>query len=80
MIIRIKGESYAPEVSYIEERVKKPIANLTFSDQKIPAFSDVRLVQGSVYHVAVPGKKGTADDIKSTPICFELECIVDSLN
>jgi Tfp pilus assembly PilM family ATPase len=80
LIIRIKGESYAPEVSYIEEKVKKPIANLTLSDQEIPVFSDVRLVQGSVYHVAVPDIKDTADDIKSTPICFELECIVDSLN
>ncbi len=80
LIIRIKGESYAPEVSYIEEKVKKPIANLTLSDQEIPAFSDVRLVQGSVYHVAVHDKKDTADGIKSTPICFELECIVDSLN
>ena len=80
LIIRIKGESYAPEVSYIEEKVKKAIANLTLSDQEIPAFSDVRLVQGSVYHVAVPDKKDAADDIKSTPICFELECIVDSLN
>jgi Tfp pilus assembly PilM family ATPase len=84
LIIRIKGESYAPEVSYIDEKVKKPIANLTMSDQKIPAFSDVRLVKGSVYHVAVPDKKDmekdTAGDIKSTPICFELQCIVDSLN
>ena len=84
LIIRIKGESYAPEVSYIEEKVKKPIANLILSDHKTPVFSDVRLVQGSVYHVAVPDKKDmaedTAGDIKSTPICFELQCIVDSLN
>jgi len=79
LIIRIKGESYAPEVSYIEEKVKKPIANLTLSDQKTPAFSDVRLMQGSVYHVAVPDKKDMAGDIKSTPISFELQCIV-SLN
>ncbi len=82
LIIRIKGESYAPEVAYIEEKVKKPIANLTLSDQKTPAFNDVRLVQGSVYHVAVPDKKdmaeGTAGDIKGTPICFELQCIVNS--
>ncbi|MCR4290838.1 MAG: pilus assembly protein PilM [Candidatus Scalindua sp.] len=80
LIIRIKGESYAPEVSYIEEKVKKPIANLTLSGQNIPAFGDVRLVQGSVHHVAVPDKKEMADDIKSTPISFELQCIVDSLN
>ncbi len=80
LIIRIRGESYAPEVSYIEEKVKKTIANLTLADQKKPAFSDVRLVQGSVYHVAIPDKKDAADDIKSTPIRFELQCIVDSLN
>jgi len=80
LIIRIKGESYAPEVSYIEEKVKTPIANLTLSDQNIPAFSDVRLVQGSVHHVAVPDKKDMVGDIKSAPISFELQCIVDNLN
>ena len=80
LIIKIMGESYAPEVSYIEEKVKKAIANLTLADQKKPVFSDVRLVQGSVYHVVIPDKKNAADDIKSTPICFELQCIVDSLN
>jgi len=80
LIIRIKGESYAPEVSYIEEKVKTPIANLTLSDQNIPAFSDVRLVQGSVHHVTLPDKKDMAGDIKSAPISFELQCIVDNLN
>ncbi len=80
LIIRIKGESYAPELSYIEGKVKTPIADLTLSDQKTPVFSDVRLVQGSVYHVPVSDKTGMADDIKSTPIRFELQCIVDSLN
>ena len=80
LIIRIKGESYAPEVSYIEEKVKTPIANLTMSDQNIPAFSDVRLVKGSVHHIALPNKKDKVGDIKSTPISFELQCIVDNLN
>ena len=80
LIIRIKGESYAPEVSYIEEKVKPPIVNLTLSGQKTPAFSDVRLVQGSVHHTVAPDKKDSADNIKGTPICFELQCIVDSLN
>ncbi len=79
LIIRIRGESYAPEVSYIEKEVKKQIAELTLSEQNIPAFSDVRLVQGSVHHVTATNKKGVVDDIKSTPICFELQCIVDSL-
>ncbi|MCP4252081.1 MAG: pilus assembly protein PilM [Candidatus Scalindua sp.] len=76
LIIRIRGESYAPEVSYIEGKVKAPIANLTLSDQNISAFSDVRLVQGSVHHVSVTDKKTMVDDIKSTPISFELQCIV----
>ncbi len=80
LIIRIKGESYAPEVSYIEKKVKTPIADLTLSDQSIPAFSDVRLVRGSVHHVVIPDKKDIDVDIKSTPISFELQCIVDSLN
>ncbi len=80
LIIRIKGESYAQEVSYIEQKVKTPIANLTLSDKKIPAFCDVRLVQGSVYHVAVPDNKDMDDVMEGTPISFELQCIVDSLN
>ena len=80
LIIRIKGESYAPELSYIEGKVKTPIADLTLSDQKTPVFSDVRLMQGSVYHVPVSDKTDMVDDIKSTPIRFELQCIVDSLN
>jgi hypothetical protein len=50
------------------------------SDQNIPAFSDVRLVQGSVHHIALPNKKDKVGDIKSTPISFELQCIVDNLN
>ncbi len=80
LIIRIKGESHAPEVSYIEKKVKNPIANITLSDQNIPAFSSVRFVQGSVHHVAVSDKKDMVGDLKSTPISFELQCIVDSLN
>ncbi len=80
LIIRIKGESYALEVSYIEEKVKPPIANLTLSGQKAPAFSDVRLVQGSVHHTVVTDKKDSTDNINGIPICFELQCIVDSLN
>ncbi len=80
LIIRVKGESYAPEVSYIEEQVKKPIADLTLSDQSILAFSDVRLVQGSVCHIAVTDKKDIDGEIKSAPISFELQCIVDNLN
>lgn len=80
LIIRVKGESYAPEVSYIEEKVKKPIADLTLSDQSILAFSDVRLVQGSVCHIAVTDKKDIDGEIKSAPISFELQCIVGNLN
>ena len=80
LIIRIKGESYAPEVSYIEKKVKIPIADLTLSDQSIPTFSDVRLVRGSVHHVVILDKKDIDVDIKSTPISFELQCIVDNLN
>ncbi len=80
LIIRIKGESYAPELSYIEEKVKKPITNLTLSGHNIPTFSDVRLVQGSVHHITVSDRKDIDGDIKSTPISFELQCIVNNLN
>ena len=84
LIISIRGESYAPKVSYIEEKVKKPIEKLTLSDQKLPAFIDVRLVQGSVQHVSDTDKKyiseNTADGIKSQPISFEIQCIVNPLS
>ena len=76
LIIRIKGESYAPKVSYIEEKVRQPIESLVLTDQKTPAFRDVRLMQGSVYRVAVPDEEERVGDI-SAPICFELQCIVD---
>jgi hypothetical protein len=84
LIISIRGESYASKVSYIEEKVKKPIEELTLSDQKLPAFIDVRLVQGSVQHVRDTDKKhiseNTADGIKSQPISFEIQCIVNPLS
>ncbi|GAX61412.1 acyl carrier protein phosphodiesterase [Candidatus Scalindua japonica] len=80
LIIKIKGESYAPEVSYIAEKVVKPLEELILSDQEAPVFSDVRLVQGSVHHVIVSDNKNMVDNIKSAPIRFELQCIVNSLN
>ncbi|OHB99950.1 MAG: hypothetical protein A3G70_06765 [Planctomycetes bacterium RIFCSPLOWO2_12_FULL_39_13] len=84
LIISIKGESYASEVSYIEEKVKKSIEELTLFGQKLPAFIDVRLVQGSVQHVKVTDKKdvseNTVDGIKSQPISFEIQCIVNPLS
>ena len=83
LIISIKGESYAPEVLYIEEKVKKPIENLTLFKQKLPAFSDVRVVKGSVNHVKVMGKKdvseNSSDSIRNQPISFEIQCIVNPL-
>lgn len=83
LIISIKGESYDPEVSYIEEKVKIPIENLTLFDQKTPAFSDVRVVLGSVHHVTVIDKKGVSEDmahgIKGLPISFEIQCIVNPM-
>ena len=84
LIISIKGESYTPEVSYIEERVKKPIEGLTFFDQKLPVFSNVKVVQGSVHHIKAIDEKDvpvdTADGIKSQPISFEIQCIVNLIN
>ncbi len=80
LIIIVKGESYAPEVSYIEKRVINTMTDLTLLNQKIPVFSDVRLVQGSVNRVTVLDNNGieedTNDDIKNQPISFEIQCIV----
>jgi type IV pilus assembly protein PilM len=82
--IIVKGESYAPKVSYIEEKVKKPIANLTLLNQQIPVFSNVTLVQGSVKHVTVLENNGTEEDAngdtQSQPISFEIKCIANTLN
>ena len=84
MIISIKGESYDPEVSYIEGKVKIPIENLTLFDQKTPVFSVVRVVPGSVHHVTVIDKKGVSEymahGIKGLPISFEIQCIVNPIN
>ncbi len=84
LMIIVKGESYAPEVSYIEQKVKKTMADLTLLNQKKPVFSDVRLVQGSVNHVTVLENNGIAentnDDIKTRPISFEIQCIVNAIN
>ena len=84
LIISIKGESYDPEVSYIEGKVKIPIENLTLFDQKTPVFSVVRVVPGSVHHVTVIDKKGVSEymahGIKGLPISFEIQCIVNPIN
>ncbi|MHC4453620.1 MAG: hypothetical protein ACYSWS_02870, partial [Planctomycetota bacterium] len=84
LMIIVKGESYAPEVSYIDQKVKKNLVDLTLLNKKIPVFSEVRLVQGSVNHVAVFDNNGvdenTNDDIKSRPISFEIQCIVNAIN
>ncbi len=78
--IIVKGESYAPEVSYIEEKVKKNMIDLSLLNQKKPVFNEVRLVQGSVNRVTVLDGNGitedTNDDTKSQPISFEIQCIV----
>ncbi len=82
--IIVKGESHAPEVSYIEKKVKKNMMDLTLLNQKKHVFSEVRLVQGSVNRVTVLDSngitEGTNDDIKSRPISFEIQCIANATN
>jgi hypothetical protein len=82
--IIVKGESYAPNVSYIEEKVKNPIVNLTLLNQQIPVFSNVTLVQGSVKHVTVLENNGIEEDAngdtQSRPISFEIQCIANTTN
>lgn len=84
LILSIKGESCAPEISYIEERVKGPLRDMVLSGRKEPVFSDVRLVQGTVRHVKIMGNKDVSeenvDGINHQPISFEIQCIVNAVN
>ncbi len=84
LMIIVKGESYAPEVSYIEKRIKKTMIDLTLLNQKKPVFSDVRLVQGSVNRVTVLDNNDITEDmndnIKSRPIAFEIQCIANAID
>lgn len=47
LIMGIKGESREPSMGFIEERILKPIRNITLRDQKVPAFKNVEIVPGS---------------------------------
>ena len=67
----IKGESKEPSMRFIEERILKPIQNLTVFDQKVPAFKNVEIVPGSSRQV--DHKNGG-----ESYISFEIRWIVKS--
>jgi type IV pilus assembly protein PilM len=84
VIISIKGESYDPRISYIEEMVKKPLEDLMLSGQQVPSFRNVEIVKGSVHHVDLLEKKDEPDDLNVDqnirPISFEIRWVVNKIN
>jgi len=80
-IMSIKGESYNPKMSYIEEMVKKPLEELKLFGQQVPAFRNVELVQGSIRHVDTLKKESESEDLnvyqKIRPIAFEIRWVVN---
>jgi len=84
LVMSIKGESYDPRISYIEEMIKKPLEDLKLFDQQVPAFRNVELVQGSVHHVDSLKKKSESDDLdvdqNIRPIAFEIRGVVNATN
>lgn len=67
----IKGVSKEPSISFIEESIIRPIQNITFFDQKVPAFRNVEIVPGSCRQAEYKnGQEGY--------ISFEIRWIVKS--
>jgi type IV pilus assembly protein PilM len=84
LVMIIKGESYDPSISYIEEKVKKPLEGLKLSGQQTPAFRNVEIVQGSIHHVDSLKMTSGPDDLNSNqyirPIAFEIQWVVNAIN
>lgn len=71
LFMGIKGESQEPSMRFIEERVLKPIQDLTLFNQKVAAFKNVEIVPGSSRQVAHKDGLGSY-------ISFEIRWIVKS--
>ncbi len=84
LIMSIKGESYDPSMSYLEEMIKKPLENLKLFNRQDPTFRNVEFVQGSVHHVdSIKGKRRFANlniDPNMRPIAFEIRWMVNTIN
>ncbi len=84
LIISIKGESYDPSMSYIEDMIKKPLEELKLFDRETPAFKDIEIVKGSVRHVSLSKERAESISIdvgqNRQLITFEVRWIVDTLN
>jgi Tfp pilus assembly PilM family ATPase len=70
LLMGIKGESKEPSMRFIEERILKPIQNITLFDHKVPAFKNAEIVPGSCRQV--DHKDG------GSYISFEIRWIVKS--
>lgn len=71
LLMGIKGESKEPSIEYIEKDVLTPIQNLTLSEQKVPAFKNVKIVPGSCRQIDSGNNDGGY-------ICFEIRWFVKS--
>jgi hypothetical protein len=71
LFMGIKGESQEPSMRFIEERVLKPIQDLTLFNQKVAAFKNVEIVPGSSRQIAHKDGLGSY-------ISFEIRWIVKS--
>ncbi|MDR4507811.1 MAG: pilus assembly protein PilM [Candidatus Brocadiaceae bacterium] len=72
LLIVIKGASSEPSIGFIEEKILKPIQELTLFEQKVPAFKNVEIVPGSC-------RQAEYKDGSVNYISFEIRCIVKSL-
>lgn len=84
LIMSIKGESYDPSMSYLEEMIKKPLENLKLFNHQDPTFRNVEFVEGSVHHVDLikGGRRFTNLNIDPNirPIAFEIRWMVNTIN
>lgn len=84
LIMRIKGESYNPRISYIEEMVKKPLEELKLFDKEAPAFRKVEIVKGSVRHVNLSKEEAGSSSFGigqgKQLIAFEVRWIANTTN
>ncbi|MEK7733374.1 MAG: hypothetical protein AAB318_04120, partial [Planctomycetota bacterium] len=71
LLMGIKGESKEPSIEYIEKDVLTPIQNVTLSEQKVPAFKNVKIVPGSCRQIDSGNNDGGY-------ICFEIRWFVKS--
>ncbi len=82
LIISVKGESYDPSMSYVEEMIKIPLEELKLFDQETPAFRNVEIV--SRHHASQSKEENepasVGIDQSERLIAFEMRWIVNTTN